>query len=99
VLVTPSVLSVTLRQYYPGPLRGLPADFDPRDLYPPYAPDQWQADMARAFAATGPPDRFWLVYRPELDAGGAFLRALQGAYRQLDQARYPYADLYRFVRP
>jgi 4-amino-4-deoxy-L-arabinose transferase-like glycosyltransferase len=99
VLVTPAVLNVTLRQYYPGALRGLPADFDLRALYPPYTPDRWQADMAQAFAAAGPPDRFWLVYRPELDAGGAFLQAVQSDYRQLQQVRTPYADLYRFARP
>jgi hypothetical protein len=99
VLVTPAVLNVTLRQYYPGALRGLPADFDLRALYPPYTPDRSQPDMAQAFAAAGPPDRFWLVYRPELDAGGAFLQAVQSDYRQLQQVRTPYADLYRFARP
>ena len=99
VLVTPQVLSVTLRQYYPGALRGLPADFDLRAIYPPYTPASWQAAAQAAFAAAGPPDRFWLVYRPELDAGGAFLRTLQTQYLQLEQHSYPYADLYRFARP
>jgi hypothetical protein len=99
VLVTPAVLSVTLRQYYPGPVHGLPADFDLRTIYPPYEPAAWQAQMATAFAALGPPGRFWLVYRSELDAGGAFLHGLQSRYRQLQQIRYPYADLYRFAPP
>ncbi len=99
VLVTPAVLTVTLRQYVPGPLRGLPAPFDLRDIYPPYAPDTWQAEMQGAFAAAGPPDRFWLVYRADLDVGGAFLHSVQSHYRQLWQATYPYADLYRFARP
>jgi hypothetical protein len=99
VLVTPQVLSVTLRQYYPGGLRGLPAEFDLRAIYPPYTAESWQTAARAAFEAAGPPERFWLVYRPELDAGGAFLHTLQSRYRQLEQRSYPYADLYRFARP
>jgi 4-amino-4-deoxy-L-arabinose transferase-like glycosyltransferase len=99
VLVTPQVLTVTLRQYYPGVLRGLPEEFDLREIYPPYQPDEWQAQMRTAFAEAGSPDRFWLVYRGELDNGGAFLREVQSRYRQVRQTTYPYATLYQFARP
>ena len=97
VLVTPPVLAVTLRQYYPGPLRGLPSDFDLRVVYSRYDPVEWNR---RALAAletlTAGHDRFWLVYRPDLDGGGNFLRAVLARYSPTLHERYEYADLYQF---
>jgi hypothetical protein len=100
VLVTPPILTPTVRQYYAGPLRGLPSDFDLRAVYLPYDPARWNADsLAVTTAALPGHARAWLVYRPELDAGGSFLATLQTHYRQLDHRPYPFADLYLFAIP
>jgi Dolichyl-phosphate-mannose-protein mannosyltransferase len=100
VLVTPPALMPTVQQYYAGPLRGLPSDFDLRAVYLPYNPGRWNADsLAVTTAALPGHPRAWLVYRPELDAGGSFLATLQARYRQLDHQAYPFADLYLFAIP
>ena len=100
VLVTPPALMPTVQQYYAGPLRGLPSDFDLRAVYLPYDPARWNADsLAVTTAALPGHPRAWLVYRPELDAGGSFLATLQARYRQLDHRPYPFADLYLFTIP
>jgi 4-amino-4-deoxy-L-arabinose transferase-like glycosyltransferase len=100
VLVTPPALMPTVQQYYAGPLRGLPSDFDLRAVYLPYDPARWNADsLAVTTAALPGHPRAWLVYRPELDAGGSFLASLQACYRQVDHRPYPFADLYLFAIP
>jgi hypothetical protein len=100
VLVTPPALMPTVQQYYLGPLRGLPSDFDLRAVYLPYDPARWNADsLAVTTAALSGHPRAWLVYRPELDAGGSFLATLQARYRQVDHRPYPFADLYLFAIP
>ena len=100
VLVTPPALMPTVQQYYAGPLRGLPSDFDLRAVYLPYDPARWNADsLAVTTAALPGHPRAWLVYRPELDAGGSFLATLQARYRQVDHRPYPFADLYLFAIP
>jgi hypothetical protein len=100
VLVTPPALMPTVQQYYAGPLRGLPSDFDLHAVYLPYDPARWNADsLAVTTAALPGHRRAWLVYRPELDAGGSFLATLQTRYRQLDHRPYPFADLYLFAIP
>jgi 4-amino-4-deoxy-L-arabinose transferase-like glycosyltransferase len=99
VLVTPAVLFVTLRQYYPGPIHGLPADFDLRTVYGRYDPDAWKANaLATLQTRIATRDRFWLVYRPELDRDGDFLRAIQATHAQAFHQHYDYADLYGFER-
>ena len=100
VLVTPPILAPTVRQYYAGPLRGLPSDFDLRAVYLPYDPARWNADSQAVVAAALPGhSRAWLIYRPELDAGGSFLASLQARYRQVEHRPYPFADLYLFAIP
>jgi 4-amino-4-deoxy-L-arabinose transferase-like glycosyltransferase len=99
VLVTPPVLDPTLRQYYPGTIRGLPSDFNLWQIFIPYEPVRWNADSLAALEAAGPHVRFWLVYLPQLDAGGAFLAEVRRRYREVRQEPYPYATLYLFARP
>ncbi len=100
VLVTPPALMPTVQQYYAGPLRGMPSDFDLRAVYLPYDPARWNADsLAVTTAALPDHPRAWLVYRPELDGGGSFLHTLQTRYRQVDHRPYPFADLYLFAIP
>ena len=100
VFVTPPVLTPTLRQYYSGEVRGLPVDFDLRIIYRPYDADDWyrQSIAALDAEATGR-ERFWLVYRPELDQDGKFLTHVTNNYRIVDQHSYIYADLYLVERP
>jgi hypothetical protein len=100
VFVTPPVLTPTLRQYYAGPLHGLPVDFDLRAIYLPYDPPVWNKQSLQAFEgqARGV-SRFWLVYRPELDEGGQFLNTLRGRYRLVEQHKHEYATLYLFETP
>ena len=100
VFVTPPVLTPTLRQYYGGPLQGLPVDFDLRAIYLPYDPPAWNAQSLRALeSSVHPKSKFWLVYRPELDEGGRFMQTLQSRYRLLEHHQYDYAGLYLFQTP
>jgi 4-amino-4-deoxy-L-arabinose transferase-like glycosyltransferase len=98
VMITPPILTPPLRQYYHGPLLGLPVDFDLRAVYLPFGSPEWNR-AARVALDRGAQDhaRFWLVYRPEDDAGGAFLRGVAGAYRQVERRDYPFASLYLFT--
>jgi hypothetical protein len=99
VLVTPPALEPSLRQYYDGAIRGLPSDFDLRRVYLPYEPGRWNADSLVALeAAVQGQQGFWLVYRPELDAGGAFLKAVQARYSQARAEQYGFGTLYLFGR-
>jgi hypothetical protein len=98
VLVTPPALEVTLRQYYSGPIHGLPSDFDLRAIYLPYEPARWNRESLAALdaQASGHP-RFWLVYLPpDKNDQGAFLRAVRARYHQDLSRTYKYATLYRF---
>jgi len=100
VFVTPPVLTPTLRQYYAGPLRGLPVDFDLRAIYLPYDPPAWNKQSLSAFEAhVRGASRLWLVYRPELDQGGQFLNTLRGRYPLVEQHKHEYATLYLFEVP
>jgi hypothetical protein len=96
--VTPPALDPTLRQYYPGPIRGLPSDFNLWRIYIPYEPGRWNAESLAALEAAGPHTRFWLVYLPQLDAEGAFLAEVRRRYREVRQESYPYATLYLFAQ-
>lgn len=97
VLVTPPALEPSLRQYYPGTMLGLPSDFDLREVYLPYEPHDWRSQCLAALDRdVAGRQRFWLVYRPDLDEGGAFLGAVRATYRQVFATPYEFADLYRF---
>jgi hypothetical protein len=97
VLVTPPVLAVTLGQYYPGSMRGVPEDFDLRVVYSPYDPKSWNEEALAALEAlVEGHERFWLVYRPDLDEGGNFLRTVKARYHQTFHEHYEYADVYSF---
>lgn len=99
VLATPPSLMATLRQYYQGEVSGLPADFDLKAVYRPYEPQQWNAEsLSKLERTVAGRERFWLVYRPELDAGGEFLSAVRSRYRQVRERSYPYARLLLFTR-
>ena len=97
VLVTPPVLTPSLRQYYDGALRGLPSDFNLRAVYLVYEPEQWQAGLISGFeAATTGKTRFWLVYRSEWDDKGRFLSNVKERYREVKRESYDFAELYLF---
>jgi hypothetical protein len=97
VLVTPPVLQASLSQYYQDDTYGIPVDFDLFSLYPPYDPAQWAADSLGAFEKrVKGHNRFWLVYRPELDEGGKFLGEVGRRYAVTEQHRYVFATLYLF---
>jgi hypothetical protein len=100
VLVTPPALSATLQQYYQGTIIGLPSDFDLRAIYFPYDPNKWNAQsLERLQTEVSGMERFWLVYRPELDRGGEFLSAVKSAYTLFEQHDYTYATIYLFEAP
>jgi 4-amino-4-deoxy-L-arabinose transferase-like glycosyltransferase len=100
VLVTPQALQASLAQYYAGVTRGLPADFDLYNIYQPYDSASWHNRSLEGFNEhTAGLRRFWLVYWPELDAGGKLLREIQGRYKQLEQHPYDFATLYLFENP
>ena len=103
VFVTPPALGPTLKQYFSGELTGIPEDFDLRRVYIPYDPVDWHdRSLSRIVARmeTVPPQRFWLVYRSELDDGGQLLADLRSRYRLSDVQHYEFADLYLFtVKP
>jgi hypothetical protein len=98
VLVTPPILTPALRQYYNGPLRGLPQDFDVAAVYAPYAIKDWYPMMLAAFEdAIRNRTRFWLVvYLSEKDASRQFLSEVQRRYHTIRHEAYPFADLYLF---
>jgi mannosyltransferase len=97
VLVTPPVLQASLTQYYRGDTDGVPGEFDLNNLYPPYDPATWQADSLVALEGRiGGRERFWLVYRPELDEGGKFLAEVSRRYTEAQEHRYIFASLYLF---
>jgi 4-amino-4-deoxy-L-arabinose transferase-like glycosyltransferase len=97
VLVTPPALTPSLKQYYDGPLRGLPSDFDLRAVYLPYEPEQWQAGLTSTFEISiAGHRRFWLVYRSEWDAGGRFLGSVKERFKETTYRRYEFAELYLF---
>jgi 4-amino-4-deoxy-L-arabinose transferase-like glycosyltransferase len=99
VFVTPPALMPTLAQYYKGELTGLPEDFDLRRVYIPYDPSDWHdrstVIMTATLAAPGQ-QRFWLVYRPELDGGGRLLSELRERHTLVSEQHYDYADLFLF---
>ena len=103
VFVTPPALMPTLVQYYKGELIGLPEDFDLRRVYIPYDSSDWYArsvDRTSARLDAGREERFWLVYRPELDDGGRLLSYLRERYAQASVQHYDFADLFLFaVKP
>lgn len=101
VLVTPPILTPALRQYYNGPLRGLPQDFDVAAVYAPYAIRDWYPMMLAAFEdAIRNRTRFWLViYLSDRDASRQFLSEVQRRYHTIRHEAYPFADLYLFERP
>lgn len=100
VFVTPPALMPTLAQYHKGELTGLPEDFDLRRVYIPYDPLDWHdrsmGIIAATLAAPGR-QRFWLVYRPELDGGGRLLSELRSRYALFSEQHYDYADLFLFA--
>jgi hypothetical protein len=97
VLVTPPILTPTLRQYYDGPLRGLPSDFDLRAVYLVYEPEEWHAGLMSGFDGVIPGHpRFWLVYRSEWDDGDRFLSSVKGRYKEVKHNSYEFAQLYLF---
>jgi 4-amino-4-deoxy-L-arabinose transferase-like glycosyltransferase len=99
VLVTPPVLTPTLRQYYDGDIKGLPSDFDLRAVYLPYEPGRWYSESVSALeAGMQGRDRFWLVYRSEQDEGGKFLQMLGSRFNLVERHMYPYATLYLFSK-
>ena len=98
VMITPPILTPPLRQYYHGPLLGLPVDFDLRQVSLPFRSPEWNrtARVALDRGAQGH-GRFWLVYRPEDNSGGAFLRGVAQSYAQVERRDYPFASLYLFT--
>ena len=97
VLVTPPVLQASLSQYYQDDTDGIPGDFDLFRLYPAYDPAQWTADSLGEFEKqVEGHNRFWLVYRPELDEGGKFLGEVERRYAVTERHRYVFATLYLF---
>jgi hypothetical protein len=100
VFVTPPALSATLQQYYQGTIVGLPSDFDLRAIYFPHNPNEWNAQsLERLQTEVSGVERFWLVYRPELDRGGEFLVAVKGSHRVIDHRDYSYATIYLLEAP
>ncbi len=100
VFVTPPALMATLRQYYGGEMVGLPEDFDLRRVYLPYDPSDWQtrslANIASTLGSEGS-QRFWLVYRPELDDGGQLLRSLEQKHSLVSDQPFDYGELFLFM--
>lgn len=100
VFVTPAELQPVLQQYWPGVLYGLPADFDPYRLYPPYDPAAWhERRVSRFTELTTDRPHAWVVYRSELDAGGRFLAWLGQRGEVVQHGSFPFADLYLVSLP
>jgi uncharacterized membrane protein len=99
VFVTPPALTPTLMQYYQGQVRGLPEEFDLRRVYIPYDANDWRDRSLRIVGEEMTGDqRFWLVYRPELDYQGSLLAALKERFRLFEQNHYEYAELFLFAQ-
>jgi 4-amino-4-deoxy-L-arabinose transferase-like glycosyltransferase len=99
VLVTPPALTPTLRQYYDGDIKGLPSDFDLRAVYLPYEPGRWYSESVSALEADMQGhNRFWLVYRSELDESGKLLQTVSSRFNLVERHMYPYATLYLFSK-
>jgi hypothetical protein len=100
VFVTPPALMPTLAQYHTGELTGLPEDFDLRRVYIPYDPVDWHNRSTRLITDSlgeGSANRFWLIYRPELDDEGRLLAELRERHSLDYQQHYGFADLLLFT--
>ncbi|HUS16627.1 MAG TPA: hypothetical protein VM536_16655, partial [Chloroflexia bacterium] len=97
--IMPAVLTPPLQQYYDGPLRGIPQDFDLRVVYPPAVPDAGTRNRTAVDATVAGQAGFWLVYNPASDPGGAFLTSMRSGYHERDESRYAFASLYHFATP
>lgn len=98
ILVAPAILQPPLAQYLPDqPLRGIPDDFDLRDIYGPFArPPSDDALTTAVLRAAGDHARVWLVLRPELDPDRVIVATLGRRYTLGAQEQSPFATLYRF---
>jgi 4-amino-4-deoxy-L-arabinose transferase-like glycosyltransferase len=99
VLIMPPILTPPVQQYFGGPIHGLPADFDLRQVYLPFGDADWNA-RARSALEENVRDhsRFWLIYYPANDFKGDFLRGVTNTYKQLEHRHYPFAELYLFEK-
>jgi hypothetical protein len=98
--VTPPALAPSLAHYYGGDIVGLPEDFDLRRVYLLYDGDSWrQRSIERVTASVAQAPRFWLVYRPERDAGGSLLAYLTAEYEVGRTWHYGFGTLYEFEVP
>jgi 4-amino-4-deoxy-L-arabinose transferase-like glycosyltransferase len=95
VLIMPPILTPPVLQYFEGPIHGLPADFDLRQVYVPFGDADWNARARSALEANiWGYSRFWLIYYPADDFNGEFLRGVTVSYKQLEHHHYSFADLY-----
>jgi 4-amino-4-deoxy-L-arabinose transferase-like glycosyltransferase len=88
-------------QYYPGPLHGLPADWDVRwgyPLLPPSQPSWVQEQQASLLGIAGAAPRLWLLYLPIVDPEGALLSSIRAQYHEVATRSYPLMTVYLFSR-
>lgn len=100
ILVSPAILSPSIAQYTDAPLVGIPADFDLRDIYGPFARPA-TADAVRAVtrAAVDGHSTIWVVSRDD-DAGAATLTAeLSARYTLTATMSTDFATLARYDAP
>jgi 4-amino-4-deoxy-L-arabinose transferase-like glycosyltransferase len=97
VFVTPPLLFPSLDHYVDREIVALPEDFDLHRVYPPYDGQDWRRrSLARVLERTDRVERFWLVYRPELDEGGGLLQELTGRFNVTRTLTYEFGTLYTF---
>jgi hypothetical protein len=97
VLIMPPVLTPSVQQYYGGPIHGLPANFNLREIYLPFGDADWNIRARKALDTNVQGySRFWLIYYSADDFNGDFLRGVTTDYEQLGHYHYPFADLYLF---
>jgi hypothetical protein len=95
----PPVLTPPLQQYFDGPIHGLPADFDLRQIYLPFGKGEWNTRTRAALDAdTRDHPRFWLIYNRANDYNGEFLQGVTADYRELEHHSYQFAELYLFEK-
>ncbi len=91
----------SVAQYFPGPMHGLPSDWDVRwgyPLLPPAQPD-WVRSQRQALPAIARDSpRLWLLYLPVVDPDGTLLASIRADYRQERARFYPLLTVYLFAR-
>jgi uncharacterized membrane protein YhaH (DUF805 family) len=100
VIVSPPALQASLAQYLPGEIRGLPEDFDLKQVYLPYGRDEWRERvLSRLPELAKGHDRIWLVHVPIPGEEGELLLAARDNYQQVRVERYRFATLYLYAVP